>query len=193
MSFSFYTPPNGNGVFWYSYDVGLVHTIMISSEHSLEKTSRQYKWLEDDLKKVDRDVTPWVIIESHRPMYMNEYQVFNIKVEIAMREEFEDLLITYDVDLFLAGHLHSYLRTCSGLYRSKCNNGGLTHITVGTAGAALDRGHLVNQMWTESFLKTWGYGKIIVYNSTMIHWSFISDVGKDQGKTLDELWITKER
>ena len=165
---------------------------MLSSEHSFEKTSRQYKWLEDDLKKVDRDVTPWVIVESHRPMYMSEYQVYNMKVQIAMRDEFEDLLVEHNVDLFLAGHFHSYLRTCSGLYRYKCNNGGPTHITVGTAGAKLDNGHLINRLWTESFMEQWGYGKITVYNSTVIHWSFISSDGEDVGETLDELWIKKE-
>merc|ERR1711963_1169186 len=106
-----------------------------------------------------------------------------------MRMMFEDLLIQYDVDLFLAGHYHSYVRTCSGLYRSKCNNGGLTHITVGTAGAPLEINHnFVNYALTEVRMMKWGYGKVVVNNSSMIHWSFISSHGDNQGETLDELW-----
>ena len=189
-SIRFFVPQNGNGVFWYSYDMGLVHIIMISSEHALDKTSRQFKWLESDLKSIDRNKTPWVIVESHRPMYNSELISEQVPVVIAMRIEFEELLIKYDVDLFLAGHYHSYLRTCNGLYRSKCNNGGLIHITIGTAGAQLDAGQLFPNHWTEKFLKEWGYGKITVYNSSKIHFSFISSHGVNEGKVLDEVWIS---
>jgi hypothetical protein len=186
----FYTPPNGNGVFWYSYDMGPVHTIMISSEHSLKKHSRQYQWLENDLQNIDRSITPWIILESHRPIYMND--MIEKSVEIGMRHEFEHLLIEYDVDLFLAGHFHAYHRTCGGLYKSKCNNGGPTHITVGTAGAKLYEGKPYFSEWSEVFLREWGYGKVTVYNSSCIHWSFIPSHGENEGKVMDELWMTKD-
>lgn len=187
----FYTPPNGNGVFWYSFDMGLVHTIMLSSEHSLNPDSRQYKWLEKDLKNVNRSLTPWIIVESHRPMYHNEFIPDNLIVEAEMRREFENILRKYSIDLFLAGHFHSYVRTCSGLFNSTCNNGGPTHIVVGTAGAKLDHGFLVPRHWNEKFLKVYGYGKVTVLNATTLHWSFNSAQGKDKGKTLDEVWLRK--
>ncbi len=126
-------------------------------------------------------------------MYMGEFTSLDqYAVEVAMRHEFENLLIQYEVDLFLSGHFHSYFRSCKGLYKSKCNNGGLTHIVVGTAGAKLDEGRKMHTNWTETFIKDWGYGKIVVYNSTAIHWSFISSHGENEGKTMDELWIKKE-
>ena len=53
----------------YSYDYGLVHYIMMSTEHNFEPGSRQYMWLENDLKKIDRKKTPWVILGGHRAMY----------------------------------------------------------------------------------------------------------------------------
>jgi len=167
---------------------------MVSSEHSLSKNSRQYKWLENDLKKVNRNLTPWIIIESHRPMYEGELiSPDQFAVDEAMRHEFESLLIQYNIDLFLAGHFHSYFRSCSGLYKSKCNNGGLTHITVGTAGAKLDTGYVMkNNHWTETFIKDWGYGKIVVHNSSALHWSFISSHGANEGTSMDEVWIMKE-
>ena len=166
---------------------------MISSEHSLYPKSRQFKWLENDLKNVNRTLTPWVVIESHRPLYHNEFVPDNLIVEIGMRNEFEDILFKYNVDLFLAGHFHSYLRTCSGLYRSKCNNGGPTHITVGTAGAHLDWGFLVpfTGKWTRKFLKEWGYGKVVVYNETVLHWSFISQRYGVHMSPVDEVWLRK--
>ena len=68
----FHSPSNGLGVFWYSYDVCPVHIIMFSTEHHFEETSRQYKWLENDLKSVNRTRTPWIIDGSHRPMFTSE-------------------------------------------------------------------------------------------------------------------------
>ena len=44
--------------FRYSYDYGIVHFIMMSTEHDFRDGSRQYKWLENDLKNVDRKKTP---------------------------------------------------------------------------------------------------------------------------------------
>lgn len=165
---------------------------MISSEHSLHHHSRQYKWLVNDLKNVDRSVTPWVIIECHRPLYQSQFLPPEYVTQVFMRKEFEKVLKKYNVDLFLAGHLHNYLRTCNGLYRSKCNNGGPTHITVGTGGAPLFGGPLIPNSWKEKFLVDWGYGKVTVHNKTAIHWSFISDYGKSKGETLDEFWLKKD-
>ena len=45
---------------------------MMSTEHNFEPNSRQYKWLENDLKKIDRKKTPWVIFGGHRAMYASQ-------------------------------------------------------------------------------------------------------------------------
>ena len=98
-----------NGVFWYSYDYATVHTTVISSEHDLSRGSPQYKFLEADLKAVDRKNTPWVVVESHRPLYEGEggeHWWPNKLVGESMRDEFEVLLKSYKVDLVLAGHYH---------------------------------------------------------------------------------------
>ena len=50
----------------------MVHIIMMSTEHDYSAGSPQYKWLDNDLSKVDRKVTPWVIIGGHRAMYSSE-------------------------------------------------------------------------------------------------------------------------
>ena len=66
----------------YSYDYGLVHFIMMSTEHDMGNGSKQYAWLEDDLKKVDRTKTPWVILAGHRPMYNSELDICNVDLFI---------------------------------------------------------------------------------------------------------------
>ena len=62
----------------YSYDYGLVHYIMMSTEHDMGNGSRQYSWLEQDLKNVDRTKTPWIILAGHRPMYTSELALGNV-------------------------------------------------------------------------------------------------------------------
>jgi hypothetical protein len=56
---------------WWSYDVGLIHMIGISTEHNYTRDSPQYNWLKNDLRKVNRTLTPWILFNGHRPMYIN--------------------------------------------------------------------------------------------------------------------------
>ena len=53
----------------YSFDYGLAHFTVMSTEHDYSPGSRQYNWLKKDLEDVDRRKTPWVIFAGHRPMY----------------------------------------------------------------------------------------------------------------------------
>ena len=56
---------------WWSYEVGLIHFVGISTEHNYTIGSDQWLWLEKDLKSVNREVTPWIIFGGHRAMYLN--------------------------------------------------------------------------------------------------------------------------
>ena len=159
---------------------------MISSEHDLSPTSEQYKWLSQNLASVDRTLTPWVLIEAHRPMYMNKDEHDQLQVGNHMKTRIESLLKRYNADLFLGGHYHSYFRSCSGLYENKCRNGGLTHITIGTAGAQLDKSHSLRKSWVAYSSTEWGYGRITVANATALYFEFISDI---DGSTRDSTWI----
>jgi hypothetical protein len=64
---------------FYSFDVGPVHVIGLSSEfyfyvnYGWSQMAQQYKWLENDLKEANkpenRALRPWIITMAHRPMY----------------------------------------------------------------------------------------------------------------------------
>ncbi|GKY98793.1 hypothetical protein MPSEU_000835500 [Mayamaea pseudoterrestris] len=186
-----------NGVFWYSYEFANLHTIMISSEHDLAKGSPQHTWLENDLRLVDRTRTPWIIVETHRPLYNPETLWEQNNVGIAMRYEIEDLLYTYKVDLVLAGHYHSYFRSCNGLYRDECNKGGPTYLTIGSAGARLDEAWFYPNAWTaKSIQKQYGYGRITIMNATAVHFEFVK-VGDyndaTSGQIGDDFWLHRNR
>merc|ERR1712121_551013 len=107
--------------------------IMMSTEHDFSPNSTQYKWLENDLKRVNRSITPWVILGGHRPMYNSEWYDSDYKYSVHMKVLFEDLLYKYGLDIAFYGHYHAYERTCA-VYKEKCVADGVIHITVGNAG-----------------------------------------------------------
>ncbi|KAK3704751.1 hypothetical protein QZH41_009742, partial [Actinostola sp. cb2023] len=72
MFYRFHMPDTGHSLWWYSFNYGSVHVIMISTEHDFSPSSPQYKWIEKDLRNVNRSVTPWVLISGHRPMYSSQ-------------------------------------------------------------------------------------------------------------------------
>lgn len=59
----------GNGNFWWSVDVGLVHVLSFSTEHDFRVGSEQYAWIERDLVKANanRAAVPWIVFSGHRP------------------------------------------------------------------------------------------------------------------------------
>ena len=214
--FIFFAKPNNR----YSYDQSIVHTIMLSSEHNLTSGSDQYEWLENDLKSVNRTITPWLVVEMHRPMYSESLLCQSgdpfvlprshplsptdsvrywggATVALGMRSEFEDLLYEYRADLVLSGHYHSYLRTCDGLYRGNCQSGGPTYVTVGTGGAPLDEdgvGFIPNG-WTEVYdNRRHGVGRAGAYNASAMLWEFVAaDDGEESGVVTDSVWIRRNR
>jgi hypothetical protein len=65
---------SGSGtVLYYSYDDGLTHFVVIDTEqyyYDPDGVAAQYAWLEADLAKVDRAVTPWLIVLGHKGYWM---------------------------------------------------------------------------------------------------------------------------
>lgn len=118
--------------FWYSFDHGMVHYVMINTETDLGNgliaeddvdgpegmfsgpfgsyENEQIDWLEHDLASVDRTLTPWIIVAGHRPWYASAANVsgticWNCKLA------FEPLLLKYRVDMVFYGHIHMYERS----------------------------------------------------------------------------------
>jgi hypothetical protein len=91
-----------------------MHLIGIDTESNVSFGSHQYTWLENDLKNIDRSVTPWVVVGGHRPMYvdsyLDEFPSSMAPVMALMVRELEPLLWKYQVNLALWAHHHSYQR-----------------------------------------------------------------------------------
>jgi acid phosphatase len=113
-----------NPPFWYSFEYGMAHIVMINTETDFPnapdgtdgsaklnsgpfgKTNQQTEFLKADLASVDRSVTPWVIVAGHRPWYStgtgNDCT--------ACQAAFEDIFYQYGVDLGVFGHVHNSQR-----------------------------------------------------------------------------------
>ena len=86
--------------FWYSRDVPGVHMVFMSTEHDYSVGSTQYSWIEQDLSSVNRDVTPFVIVYGHKPMYSsNSYH----GSEVELRKAVEELYVAQGVELVRTG------------------------------------------------------------------------------------------
>ncbi|KAI4345357.1 hypothetical protein L6164_012488 [Bauhinia variegata] len=117
--------------FYYSFNAGGIHVIMLGAYISYDKSEHQYKWLKKDLASVDRKVTPWLVAAWHPPWY-STYAAHYREVE-CMRVALEDLLYKYGVDIVFNGHVHAYERS-NRVYNYTLDPCGPVHITVGDGG-----------------------------------------------------------
>ena len=185
--YRFHMPGNGNAVWWYSFEYGLAHYTIFSTEHDFTAGSRQYAWLEKDLQSVDRMVTPWLILVGHRPMYENEKYPDDYEVAVNIREALEDVIYKYHVDMALWGHYHSYERTCA-VYKEQCNPKGTVHITIGSAGAHLDTAGTWDVPWVMHFEQSFGYGRVTIANRSALLCEFVRS---SDNSVADSVWLTK--
>mmetsp|Transcript_35139 Transcript_35139/g.91248 ORF Transcript_35139/g.91248 Transcript_35139/m.91248 type:complete len:550 (+) Transcript_35139:375-2024(+) len=168
--------PDSQAPFWYEFSYGTAHFIMISSEHPMDTSSPQYAWLKSALKRVDRCVTPWLVVAFHRPMYVPHPHKGNTRVGKHLRREFEHLLSKYNVDVAINGHVHSYLRTCP-LYNKEClgrDVGGVVHLVIGTGGHKLSDASHNQAHWAESVLVVPGYGRFDIDGADGFSFAFIN-------------------
>ncbi|CAN4107495.1 unnamed protein product [Withania somnifera] len=94
---------------WYSIKRASAYIIVLSTYSATSKYTPQYKWLEAELKKVNREETPWLIVLMHCPWY-NSYEYHYMEGE-TMRVIYEPWFVNAKVDMVFAGHVHAYERS----------------------------------------------------------------------------------
>jgi hypothetical protein len=58
------------GNLYYSFEVASAHFIFLNSyDTDYSTSSKQYKWLQQDLSRINRGITPWVLVSLHAPWY----------------------------------------------------------------------------------------------------------------------------
>ncbi|KAK2572788.1 putative inactive purple acid phosphatase 2 [Acropora cervicornis] len=188
MFYRFHMPDNGNAVWWYSFDYGSIHFLIMSTENNFTAGSPQYEWMENDLKSVNRTLTPWVVIAGHRPMYSSQMVHDDYVISIGIQKAFEDLLIEYEVDLAFWAHYHSYERTCP-MQKGQCTPGAPVHIVVGTAGKDLDTEDYYPVPWSLFHENDYGYGKLTLNSRTELQWQWVEN---KSGQVKDSVTLRKD-
>ncbi|KAL3673783.1 hypothetical protein V7S43_001476 [Phytophthora oleae] len=203
---------------FYSFDVGLVHFTVISTEIYFKKTfeedgdviARQEAWLEQDLAKANanREQTPWLVVIGHRPMYCTSDDTNCGDKAAMLRDRLEDKLFRHGVDVYLCGHQHNYERAFD-VYKSQTwkrthNMRATTHILTGAAGQylttimrkAFER---PAENWDAFRNNIFGYSRMEVVNATHLHWQQVEADPENPaarglyGEVVDDVWLVQER
>ncbi|XP_031127283.1 purple acid phosphatase 2-like [Ipomoea triloba] len=137
-----YKASNSTAPFWYSIKRASAYIIVLSSYSAYGKYTPQYMWLKQELQKVNRNETPWLIVLMHAPWY-NSYDYHYMEGE-TMRVMYEEWFVENKVDIVFAGHVHAYERSerisnvAYNVVNGKCtpvrNQSAPIYITIGDGG-----------------------------------------------------------
>ncbi|XP_038212389.1 acid phosphatase type 7 isoform X3 [Zerene cesonia] len=213
-----FTMPQGHEGLFYSFDLGPVHFVSISTEfyyfleYGLKLVAEQFDWLQRDLEMANtaenRAKRPWIILYGHRPMYCSNSDDIDCSVEYTRKGlplfgafSLEPLLKDYGVDVVIWAHEHSYERTWP-LYDQKVYNGTThpyvnprapVHIITGSAGCQENTdGFKPNPAaWSAFRSSDYGYTRFQAYNNTHIYFEQV-DVDL-KGQVVDSVWIIKDK
>ncbi len=135
---------------YYSFDYGNVHFLAMSSEVPFDKDSKQYEFVNDDLKSTSENSSVnWIVVFIYEMLYTSP--TFH-KPTDTIRDIYHPIFDKYLVSLVLQAHSHNYQRTYPIKYNDKDasnpvitnknegeynNTDGTIFAVVGTAGADL--------------------------------------------------------
>ncbi|KAF1862398.1 hypothetical protein Lal_00026930 [Lupinus albus] len=176
---------------YYSFYKAGVHITMLGSYTDFDSNSDQYKWLQADLQKVDRNVTPWVVVIIHAPWYnsntahQGEYETVDGKAQL------EDLIYQNHVDLVISAHIHAYERF-TNVYKEKADKCGPVYITIGDGGNSDDYNpYFMDPPPDISYFRdrSSGHGTLEVANATHALWTWIKNEN-NQPRVIESVWLT---
>lgn len=203
---------------FFSYDVGLVHFVVISTEIYFKPTlevdgdmvAKQEAWLRQDLAtaNANREVTPWLIVMGHRPMYCtSDADNCGPKAEF-LRSRLEDVFFTHGVDLYICGHQHNYERGFD-IYKGQTwkrtsNMRATTHILTGASGQYVlsimrKEFELPVAEWDAFRNSIFGYSRLQVVNATHVRWQQVEADPENPaaqglyGQVVDDVWLVQEQ
>ncbi|XP_059155026.1 acid phosphatase type 7-like isoform X2 [Physella acuta] len=215
----FYMPGDLNKRMYYSFTMGPVRFIAVSTEfiffpqYGLIPIVEHYKWLENELaeanKPENRAKQPWVITFGHRPMYCSNddnddcthhESLIRVGIPFLHLLGWEPLFYKYGVDVALWAHEHSYERlwpvynreVMNGSYAEPYTNPrGPVHIITGSAGCKEKHDNFDKKVddWSAYRSDDYGYTRMKVFNKTHLYMEQISD--DKGGAIIDKLMIIK--
>jgi len=197
------TPFPGGMSSWYSFDMGPIHFVGISTEVFFfddliygHVHAHQLAWLEEDLAlaNLNRNNVPWIVIYGHRPMYCSpnfgdddcHSQTSLVRDGFMGWDGYELLLRKYGVDLAIWAHEHAYERLWPTFQFDNFNGsaaepytdyGSTVHLVAGAAGCQEDIEEWENATmpWVAYKSSSYGYGRLSATTDQYLHWEQIDD------------------
>ena len=164
----YYPYPFVDGYYW-SFDYGPVHVVVIDQSIDYTTGSTQHNWLVNDLENTSK---PWKIALYHYPGWTTVWGHSN---NTTVQTHLHPVFVEYNVLLTIAGHNHNY---------THCDVDGIHHITSGGGGAPLYNGELTDP-YVVAFAKAIHHCEIDI-DGNLLNFTAIS--GKD-GSVLDTFQI----
>ena len=201
---------------WWALDIGLLHLVALSTEQAFSTGSPQWEWLRADLMSVDRGATPWVVVTSHRPMYIdstdNNRSGSDQAVAALLQLHVEPLLWSNRVNLHLSGHNHAaqwHSASFGGLPIQRSTTLAWTdaprgrrealladppataYVVWGTGGAPFSMNANGTTPTVERVLYRYGYGALTLHNATHLCVDWLPTDAGAGAAPLDRLWVTQ--
>lgn len=196
---------------WWSYEIGLIHFLAMSSEHNFTVGSDQYKFLENDLQSINRTRTPWVLFTGHRSMYVDSGECCGASSDYVvmqeLQENIEPLLYKYQVNLAFAGYFHNLQRQAAIYQNQTVKNSEIIYdsqgeklhyyknpnatvwMVIGSAGNGPDFSDR-NYSWSEAYWNNvYGYSVVSAINSTTLSWKLYQS---SDNKLIDNVLLTQD-
>jgi len=195
---------------WFSWDLGSVHFISISTESDFKDAPTtpdtffiggkgggfgdQLAWLERDLEHANADSdVKWIIMMGHRPWLATKSIDWPLAAPRHVERAFEPLMRKYGVDLYICAHKHYYERFSASFEGKEDLDNGTVQIINGAAGnnENLDQGKGVDEakLLQSANYRDHGYGELQVSGSTM-RWQYILS---SDGSVFDEILFPSKR
>jgi hypothetical protein len=193
---------------WYSFDVGGVHFVSISTETDFPHAPTnpttiigggagggfgdQLAWLRKDLNKA-RSVnsTRFIVVYGHRPWYSTVTADWPFLAPLRVQDAFEPLFREARVDLYICGHKHLYERTVSAFDGERNDNDGTVQVINGAAGnnEGLQSGKGVGGLIVSANYEDHGFGSIEVIGDRLRWRYWLSETGD----VYDEFFLESRR
>ena len=197
---------------YYSFNLGNMHFVSWNLDLVIKKPhleNAMLDWLEQDLQNaaLNRANQPWIIAYTHRPLYCSYGNDPDCTKNHEKFSKFEDLLLKYNVDLLVAGHVHFYERMLpirrgaiapfqqnqgDTNFNEIINPQGPVHILQGMAGHKGDKADpkeiYKGKAWTVKVSKAYSFLSVKSSNSTHL---LVENFESKTGNVNDYFYVIK--
>jgi len=162
---------------YYTFRYGAVQVLVLDSNRSTDRWSRQYRWLRRELRKPK---VGWRLAVFHHPVVGISERGSGMRALRDLAPRFE----RYKVDLVFNGHHHHYMRSKTIAWARKGH--GVTYVVTGGAGGTLVDGQ--RRSFVAAYAKAHHYVEVDVWERRLE----LRAVGVD-GRVLDGFVVSKDR